>query len=492
MNEKIVFIVTFAAYLGLMLGIGLYFYSKTESLSEYVLGDRKLGIWGTAISAQASDMSGWLLLGLPGAAFTTGVSGSLWMALGLAMGTYLNWKFIAKRLRISTENLSDSITIPSYLENRFNDTSKILRIASALFILLFFLVYTSSGFVAGGKLFQTVFDVPYFYAVLIGALVVIIYTFLGGFMAVCWTDVVQGMLMFGVIVVLPIVVIFKNGGLSNTMASVDPVLLKPVHIPFLTGIEGAGKGLGIISIISSLAWGLGYFGQPHILARFMAIKDPKEIDAARIIAMIWVVLSLGGALAVGLVAHSVFPALDIADSERIFMLLIAETVPLVLSGVFLCAILASVMSTADSQLLVTASTISEDFYKGLIKPNASDKELVLISRITIIVVAVIAFLIALNPDSSVLDLVSYAWAGFGSAFGPVILVSLFWKNMTRNGAAAGMISGGITSAVWPLLRTNFPHAELFQFYEIVPGFLVALLFIFLFSLSGNKTLSREV
>lgn len=481
MNEKIVFIVTFSAYLLVMLGIGLYFYSKTESLSEYVLGDRKLGVWGTSISAQASDMSGWLLLGLPGAAFTTGLSGSLWMALGLAIGTYLNWKFIAKKLRVYTENYSDSITIPSYLENRFDDKSKILRIASALFILLFFLVYTSSGFVAGGKLFETVFDVPYFYAVLIGALVVIIYTFLGGFMAVCWTDVVQGLLMFGVIVVLPIVVIFKNGGLSNTTSFIEPILLNPVHIPYLTSIEGAGVGLGIISIISSLAWGLGYFGQPHILSRFMAIKNPKEIDAARVIAMIWVVLSLGGALAVGLVAHSVFPALDVADAERIFMLLISETVPLVLSGVFLCAILASVMSTADSQLLVTASTISEDFYKSLIKPNASDKELVLVSRITIIVVAIIAFIIALNPDSSVLNLVSYAWAGFGSAFGPVILISLFWNGMTRNGAAAGMIAGGITSAVWPVLRNAFSDVALFQFYEIVPGFLIAVIFIFLFS-----------
>lgn len=490
MNEKIIFIVTFILYLLTMLGIGLYFYSKTESLSEYVLGDRKLGIWGTSISAQASDMSGWLLLGLPGAAFTTGLSGSLWMALGLATGTYLNWKFIAKRLRVYTEDYSDSITIPSYLENRFNDRSKILRVASAVFILLFFLVYTSSGFVAGGKLFETVFGIPYTYAVLLGALVVIIYTFLGGFMAVCWTDVIQGILMFSVIVVLPIVVIFKNGGFSNTANFIDPVLLDPLHIPFLTSIEGAGAGLAVISIISSLAWGLGYFGQPHILARFMAIKDPKEIDSARIIAMFWVVLSLAGALAVGLVSHSVFPSLSVTDSERIFILLISETVPALLSGVFLCAILASVMSTADSQLLVTASTISEDFYKALIKPDATDKELVLISRITVVVVAVIAFLIALNPDSSVLNLVSYAWAGFGSAFGPVILISLFWKKMTRNGAAAGMIVGGITSAIWPLLRTNFPTVALFQFYEIVPGFLLAVIFIFLFSRTKvtNKTI----
>lgn len=486
MNEKIIIIITFIVYLLLMLGIGAYFYSKTESLSDYVLGGRGLGVWGTSISAQASDMSGWLLLGLPGAAFTTGLSGSLWMALGLAVGTYLNWKFIAKRLRVYTEDYSDSITIPSYLENRFNDKSKVLRVASSLFILIFFLIYTSSGFVAGGKLFETVFDIPYFYAVLIGALVVIIYTFLGGFMAVCWTDVVQGLLMFGVIVILPIVVVFKNGGLSTTLDFIDPVLLNPVHIPFLTSVKGAGAGLGIISIISSLAWGLGYFGQPHVLARFMAIKNPKEIDAARIIAVIWVVLSLGGSLAVGLVAHSVFPALDIVDSERIFMLLISETVPVLLSGIFLCAILASVMSTADSQLLVTASTISEDFYKALIKPSASDKELVLVSRITVIVVAIIAFLIALKPDSSVLNLVSYAWAGFGSAFGPIILVSLFWKKMTRNGAAAGMISGGITSAIWPLFRNAFPDIALFQFYEIVPGFLIALIFILLFSRSTKE------
>lgn len=483
MNEKIVIGVTFSLYLLLMLGIGWYFYNRTKNLSDYVLGGRKLGSWGTAISAQASDMSGWLLLGLPGAAFATGLSGSVWMAIGLAIGTYLNWKLVAKRLRISTENHSDSITIPSYLENRFGDKSKVLRLSSSVFILLFFLVYTASGFVAGGKLFETVFGVPYIISVIIGAIVVVVYTFLGGFMAVCYTDIIQGLLMFFTLLILPAIIIFNAGGISEVVSAIDPNLLNPFNIAQITGSDTATVTMAVIGVISSLAWGLGYFGQPHILSRFMAIENPDLIKKSRTIAMFWVILSLIGATAVGLTAHYVFPDLVLtgADTERIFMLLVDKCVPLLLCGVLLSAILAAIMSTADSQLLVTASTVSEDFYKKLIKPKASDKELVLVSRLTVVAVAVIALLISLNPNSSVLELVSYAWAGFGSAFGPVILLSLFWKNMTRNGAAAGMIVGGLTSAIWPLLIANFPSVVLFQFYEIIPGFLFALIAIYFVS-----------
>lgn len=480
MSEKLVIGITFGTYLLIMLGIGWYFYNRTKNLSDYVLGGRGLGSWGTSISAQASDMSGWLLLGLPGAAYATGLSGSVWMAAGLALGTYLNWKLVAQRLRISTQEYSNAITIPSYLENRFNDHSRLLRKASSLFILLFFLVYTASGFVSGGKLFQTVFGVPYKVSIFICAIVVVGYTFLGGFMAVCWTDIIQGLLMFFTLLILPVVVLVKAGGINEVVSAIDPALLNPFNAASITGSASSSTVLVVISIVSSLAWGLGYFGQPHILARFMAIKDPDLIKKSRIIAMFWVVLSLIGATAVGLVGHSVISDISAygGDSETIFMLLVNKCAPLILIGILLSAILAAIMSTADSQLLVAASTVSEDFYKGMIKPKASDRELILVSRLTVLAVAIIALIIAFNPNSSVLKLVSYAWAGFGAAFGPVILLSLFYKKMTRNAAATGMIVGGLTSVLWPLLK-KVSSLAIFQLYEIVPGFLFAVLAIFI-------------
>ncbi len=493
MNEKLVIGITFGIYLLIMLGIGLYFYNRTKNLSDYVLGGRGLGSWGTSISAQASDMSGWLLLGLPGAAYATGLSGSVWMATGLAIGTYLNWKLVAQRLRISTQKYSNSITIPSYLENRFNDDSRLLRKASSIFILLFFLVYTASGFVSGGKLFQTVFGVPYKVSVIIGAVVVVAYTFLGGFMAVCWTDIIQGLLMFFTLLILPVVVLVKAGGINEVISAIDPSLLNPFNAASITGSASSSTVLVVISIISSLAWGLGYFGQPHILARFMAIKNPDLIKKSRIIAMFWVVLSLFGATAVGLVGHSIMPDISAygGDSETIFMLLVNKCVPLILTGILMSAILAAIMSTADSQLLVAASTVSEDFYKGMIKPKASDRELILVSRLTVLSVAIIALIIAFNPNSSVLGLVSYAWAGFGAAFGPVILLSLFYKNMTKNGAAAGMIVGGLTSVLWPLLK-KISSLAIFQLYEILPGFLFAVLAIFIVSRIDMKNSTDPV
>ena len=408
------------------------------------------------------------------------------MALGLAIGTYANWKIVAKRLRISTVKYGDSITIPTYLENRFGDKSKILKIVSSLFILLFFLGYTASGFVSGGKLFQTVFGIPYLAAIIICVLVVVGYTFLGGFMAVCWTDIIQGLLMFFTLLILPIIVIFKAGGLTNVLSCIDPNFLNAFDKATLIGSSSGSTTLAVISVISSLAWGLGYFGQPHILTRFMAIDDPEQIKSSRIIAICWVVLSLMGATAVGLSGHYFFPNLDVADSETIFMLLVDKCVPLFLTGILMSAILAAIMSTADSQLLVASSTVSEDIYKSLINKNATDKQLVFVSRLTVLAVALIAFVIALNPNNSVLGLVSYAWAGFGDAFGPCIVLSLFWSKMTRNGAAAGMIFGGLTSALWPVLRNHFASIDLFQFYELLPGFLISLLAIFIVSKIDEK------
>ena len=480
MKEKIVIAVTFAIYLCIMLYIGFYFFKKTKNVSDYALGGRKLGKWGTSISAQASDMSGWLLLGLPGAAFLTGLSGSVWMAGGLAIGTYLNWRILAKRLRIYTEKYSDSITVPSYLENRFDDKSKVLKILSSLFIIGFFVPYTASGFVSGGKLFTTVFGTPYIVSVIICALVVVSYTFLGGFMAVCYTDIIQGLLMFFTLIILPVIVVVQAGGISNVSAHINSALLNPFDIQMITGSAGGTVGMAVIGIVSSLAWGLGYFGQPHIITRFMAIEDPEEIAISRKIASVWVLVTLAASTAIGLVGHFYFPDLQGSQAETIFILLVHKCVPLWLTGILLSAILAAIMSTADSQLLVTSSTVSEDIYKSIIKPDASDKQVVNVSRLTVLTVAVIGFVISLNPDSSVLKLVSYAWAGFGSAFGPVVLISLFWKNMTRNGAVAGMALGGITSAVWPVLK-NYFNSPIFGLYEIVPGFIVAVCAIYIVS-----------
>lgn len=489
MDQKIIIAATFIVYLGFMLWIGLHFYKKTENISDYTLGGRKLGFLGSSISAQASDMSGWLLLGLPGAAFVSGLSGSVWIAIGLAVGTYLNWRILAKRFRIYTQEYSDSITVPSYLENRFDDKKGILKLISSFFIILFFVPYTASGFVSGGKLFTTIFGTPYIVSVVICAVVVVSYTFLGGFMAVCYTDIVQGLLMFFTLLILPVIVAVQCGGIQNIMSVIDPALLDPVNLKILCADGSSSVVVAAISVISSLAWGLGYFGQPHIITKFMAIENPEEIKISRRIAAVWVVVTLAASTAIGLVGHYYFPNLNGADSETIFILLVHKCVPVLLTGVLLSAILAAIMSTADSQLLIISSTVSEDLYKSLIKKDASDSELVKLSRITILVVAVIAFSISLNPQSSVLKLVSYAWAGFGCAFGPVILLSLFWKKMTREGAIAGMLAGGIISALWPVIK-GYSALPIFKLYEIVPGFLGALLFIYVGSMMTYKRTNK--
>lgn len=473
-------LLTFIIYLLFMLGIGFFFYKRTENLSDYVLGGRGLNSWVTALSAQASDMSGWLLMGLPGAAYLTGIE-SVWIAIGLGLGTYLNWKFVAERLRKYTEIAGDSITLSVYFENRFRDNSGILRTLSALFILLFFLFYTSSGLVAGGKLFSTVFGIEYNLALTIGAIVIIGYTFLGGFMAVSWTDFFQGVIMFFAIIIVPIGGIYNLGGISETLDKIRVINMELIN-PF-TNIEG--NFLGWISIISLFAWCFGYFGQPHILSRFMAISSAEKIKKSRMIAMIWVVISLVMAILIGMIGR-VYLAEPLADAEKVFMVMVNRLFPSYIAGIMLAAILAAIMSTADSQLLVTASALTEDVYRALFKRNASDKELVWVSRLSVIGVAIVAYILALNPESSVLDLVSYAWAGFGAAFGPVVIFSLFWKRMTRNSAILGMLTGGITVVVWKQLSGG-----IFDLYEIAPGFVIASLIIVIVSLLGKEP-SEEI
>ncbi|EAT13849.1 sodium/proline symporter PutP [Bermanella marisrubri] len=466
--------ITFGLYLILMLAIGYIAYQRTSNLSDYIIGGRSLGPVPSALSAGASDMSGWLLLGLPGYAYAAGYE-AVWIAVGLLVGTYLNWLFVAQRLRTYSLSASDSLTMPSYFENRFHDTQRILRVVSAFFILLFFLFYTSSGLVAGGKLFETVFGLDYTWAVIIGTIAVVSYTFFGGFLAVAWTDVIQGLLMFAALLLVPIIAMNAEGGWGATteaMAAKNPELLDA-----FTSTDGTA--MTTIGILSLLGWGLGYFGQPHILARFKAIRSEDDIPTARRVAVTWSGFGLLGALLVGFAAIGYFDT-PLEDGEKAFMLLVDALFHPVISGILLAAILAAIMSTADSQLLVSSSALAEDFYKALFKTDAPQKELVMVGRLAVVGIAVVAAALAMDPDSQVLELVSYAWAGFGAAFGPALILSLYWKDMTKAGAVAGIVVGGTTVVIWGNLSGG-----ILDLYEIIPGFLLATIAIVVASkLSG--------
>ena len=455
---------TFIAYLAVMLSVGLYAYKRTTNSEDYFLGGRSLGPWPAALSAGASDMSGWLLLGLPGYAYASGIE-SFWLAGGLLVGTWLNWLVCAKRLRTYSIVVNNSLTIPAYLAQRFEDKSKLLQSISAVFILLFFLFYTSSGLVAGGKLFETVFGLDYTTAVIIGTACVVSYTLFGGFLAVSWTDLIQGLLMVAALMIVPIAAMEGSfGELGQTLNNKNPELLN-----LWTDVKG--EPLSAIAIISLVAWGLGYFGQPHILARFKATRSNGDITSARRIAVSWTALSMAGALLIGTVGIAYVDTHfggSIKDGETIFMLLVNAVFHPVIAGILLAAILAAIMSTADSQLLVSSSALAEDFYKQLFRPQATQEEIVKIGRLAVIALSIVALMLAMNPDSTVLGLVSYAWAGFGAAFGPALLLSLFWKDMNRNGALTGVIVSGVTVVVWKQLSGG-----IFDLYYILPGFIFA-------------------
>lgn len=467
---------TFAVYLIVMLGIGIIAYKRTTNLSDYILGGRSLGPWTSAISAGASDMSGWLLLGLPGAAYVSGISAS-WIAVGLLIGTWLNWLIVARRLRIYSFQASDSLTLPEFFANRFRDRTHLLRIISAIFILVFFLFYTSSGLVAGGRLFETVFGLDYRIAVTVGTLTIIVYTFIGGFLAVSWTDLIQGLMMAVALAIVPIIAFMDLGGASGAGAA-----LAAESEYMLSWLRDASTGdaLTAVGIISSLAWGLGYFGQPHILARFAGIRSENDIPAARRIAVIWSGLTLFCAVAVGLLGVG-FVSRELGDGETVFMVMVNLIFHPVIAGILLAAILAAIMSTADSQLLVSSSALTDDFYKALLRKEASQSELVWVGRFAVVAIAVIAYLLALNPDTTVLDLVSYAWAGFGAAFGPALIMSLFWRRMNQWGALAGIVVGGVTVVVWAEISGG-----LFDLYEIVPGVIFAYIAIVVASLATGE------
>ncbi|MFN2744713.1 sodium/proline symporter PutP [Bacillus sp. z60-18] len=465
-------LISIGIYMAGMLFIGYFAYRRTANLNDYMLGGRNLGPAVTALSAGASDMSGWLLMGLPGAMFVNGLS-SGWIVVGLAIGAYLNWLYVAPRLRTYTEVAGNSITIPDYFENRFKDRSRILRVTSAFVILIFFTFYTSSGMVAGGELFKTAFHLDYRIGIWLTAGVVILYTLFGGFLAVSWTDFVQGTIMFIALILMPIVVFVQLGGVApafSEVRSVDPGLLQPF------------KGTTAVGILSLLAWGLGYFGQPHIIVRFMAISSVKEMKRARRIGMGWMIFSICGAMFTGLVGIAYFSAnhLTLKNPETIFIVLSELLFPSMITGFLLASILAAVMSTISSQLLVTSSALTEDFYKAFIRKGASDKELVLVGRLSVLAISLIALIMALNPNETILNLVGYAWAGFGAAFGPVVLLSLYWKRMTKWGALLGMLSGALTVIAWEQVDAFAPV------YEMIPGFIVCTAVIIAVSLLTKK------
>lgn len=488
-------VISMAAYMAVVVGIGIYFGKKNKTSDDYFIGGRKLGPWVTAMSAEASDMSSWLLMGLPGVAYFTGFGDAGWTAIGLAIGTYLNWKVVAARLRKYSEVSKNSITLPDFFSNRFRDEKKILMTISSIMIIVFFAVYTATGFAACGKLFHSVLGFPYLPTMIICGFVIVLYTSIGGFLAASTTDLVQGLLMSFSIVLVLIIGLVNAGGIGPVVEHAKSL---PGYLDLLNTYNpetGQSSSYGIIRMVSGLAWGLGYFGVPHILIRFMAIKNSSEIKKSRRIAMIWVVISLLVAVCIGftgsaLTSLGILPALNTsADAERIFIIMTNEFLPALLAGVVLSGILAATMSTADSQLLMASSCVGQNLYKKFFNKQATDKQVLILSRVTTLLVAVFAMVIASDQNSSIFTLVSYAWSGFGAAFGPLVIFSLFWKRTTLKGAIAGMLGGGCLSLAWSLWIKKL--GGIFSIYELLPAFLFSSFLIVVVSLLDQEP-SQEI
>lgn len=482
-------VLAFVLYLGIMIYIGLRSASKNNSSADFFLGGRKVGPWVTALSAEASDSSAWLLMGLPGLCYLGGVQETFWTALGLIAGTYLSWLFVAKPLRKCSIAFGDSITIPEFLSNRFKDKSHLLSIVSVIFIVLFFTIYTASGFVACAKLFNSVFGLNYHAGLAIGLVVILCYTVTGGYTAVCTTDFVQGTLIVIAFVVSAVIAVFSLGGPSQAIDAVKGFNAEAVAGNFgeaikSTFIANSQYNSKAMNIISALAWGLGYFGMPHIIVRFMGIRSNAEVKKARRIGITWMVIAYVGTFLIGTLATVYLKNKGIilgdavqgfatGDAETVFSATMLKMYPAFIAGVFLCAILAASMSTADSQLLAASSAVSQDIFKGLIKKNAEEKDVLTVSRVTVFLIALIALFLSLNPNSSIFDLVSFAWSGFGGTFGPLVLLALYWKRTTATGAIVGLLLGGITDVVWHYIPASVN--PIFGLYEIVPAFLVCLI-----------------
>ncbi len=474
-------LISLGLYFFAMMAIGLYGYkTSTADMSGYMLGGRKLSPSVTALSAGASDMSGWMLMGVPGAMYLSGVSSS-WIAIGLLIGAYVNYIIVAPRLRVYTEVANDSITLPDFFENRFGDKTRLLRIVSSLVIVIFFTLYTSSGVVGGGKLFESSFGLSYELGLYVTAGVVVAYTLFGGFLAVSITDFVQGCIMFVSLVLVPVVALEHLGGISSVVTQVNNINPNFANM-FIDA--NTGKALTVMGIISLLSWGFGYFGQPHIIVRFMAIRSVKDIKIARRIGISWMLITLLGAVLTGLVgiAYVANTKMTLNDPETIFIVFSQFLFHPLISGFLLAAILAAIMSTISSQLLVTSSSLTEDFYKTFVKRDASQSELVLVGRLSVLAVAIVAIVLAYDRESSILTLVSNAWAGFGAAFGPLVVLSLYWKRMTFAGALAGILTGAATVLFWiyaPVLSGGATLSSLV--YEILPGVIISTLSIVIVS-----------
>lgn len=500
MNINVPILIAMIAYMAVVVAIGVIYGKKNNTSEDYFLGGRGLGPWVTAMSAEASDMSSWLLMGLPGLAFATGFGSAGWTAIGLIIGTYLNWKIVAKRLRTYTEVCDNSITIPDFFSNRYRDKKQILMTISSLMILIFFTIYTASGFAACGTLFNSVFHLPYLPSMIVCGLVIIVYTSVGGFLAASTTDLIQGLIMSFAIVLVLVVGVFKVGSISAIVENGQALDGYFSIMKYHDSATGQAVSQGFVPILSGLAWGLGYFGVPHVLVRFMAIKDSNELKKSRNIAMIWVFISLSIAVLIGFVGCALYrnvPELAGANQQRIFIYMTTHLfkglIPSFFAGIILSGILAATMSTSDSQLLIASSCISKNIFKGLLNKEAADKQVLIISRVTTVVIAILSMIIARDENSSVFGLVQYAWAGFGGAFGPLILFSLFWKKTNLKGAVAGMLSGGIIAIGLPLLKTSgiLTLHGIWNVYELLPAFLVSSLLIIVVSLATGGP-SKEI
>ncbi len=489
--------ITMAVYIAIVIGIGAYFAKLSNKNSEnFFIGGRTLGPWVAAMSAEASDMSGWLLMGLPGVAYWCGIADAFWTAAGLAVGTYLNWLIVSKRLRKYSYVANNSITIPDFFSNRFRENKKIIMTIAALFILVFFSVYAGSCFVTCGKLFNSMFGIDYKIMMLVGAVFVILYTFLGGFLAESVSDFMQAILMIFALVVVLIVGTNYAGGLSAVWANIGAIpgfaeffnIAQPTVVDGVQQVAnnapvfGEAAPYSLLSVASMMAWGLGYFGMPQVLLRFIAIRKSDELKSSRRIATIWCVISLAAAVSIGLIGRSAFPTelLTKSSAENIFIIMSQTLLHPLVAGVIMAGILAATISSSDSYLLIAASAISKNLYQGVIKKNATDKQVMLVSRITLLVVALVGVIIALDENSVIFGIVSFAWAGFGATFGPLMLFSLFWKRTNRAGAIAGMLGGGISVFVWKLLIS--PLGGAFAIYELLPAFIISSILIVVVSL----------
>ena len=505
-TDKVQIFIAMTFYVAVVIGIGVFYAKRaSESSDNYLIGGRSLGPWVVAMGAEASDMSGWLLMGLPGVAYFVGFSDAAWTAIGLGIGTYLNWLFVAKRLRTYSHIAGDAITIPDFISNRFKEEKKVIMTIAALFILIFFSVYAASCFVTVGKLFSTLFGIKYVYMMIAGALFVVVYTFIGGFLAESASDFMQGVVMFFALTAVLVAGVSAAGGISAVAENVKAIpgffdffgIAQPTLVNGVQQVEG-GKALfgpagayGFLTIISTLSWGLGYFGMPQVLLKFMAIKRSSDLKLSRRIAIIWVIISLTAAVAIGMIGRVLYPDALLTQSaaESVFILMSTNFFVPLFAGIVMAGILAATISSSDSYLLIAASAFSKNIYQGIMKKEASDKAVLVVSRITLVTIAVIAMIIALDENSIIFRVVSFAWAGFGATFGPIMLFSLFWKRTTRTGAIAGMLAGGGMVFLWKLVLK--PMGGVFGIYELLPAFVLSCVVIYVVS-RMSKEPSKEI